>query len=160
MINARETAPAAATQDMFVDKPGASSTGGLAMAVPGELKGYWEAYQEYGRLPWHKLVEPTIELCQKGHRVTSYLASVLKRRESVILEEISLSEIFINPATNQTWQEGDVIKRPALAKTLETIAAEGGDALYSRNGSLFNDFIKDLKDFGSIITEDDMLNYK
>jgi len=159
-INARETAPAAATEDMYVDNPAASHTGGLSIAIPGELKGYWEAYQEYGRLPWHKLVEPTIDLCTKGHRVSSYLASILKRRESIILAEPSLREIFINPVTNQTWVEGDLIKRPALAKSLEIIAAEGGDALYSRNGSLFNDFMKDLKEYGSIITEDDILNYK
>lgn len=52
------------------------------------------------------------------------------------------------------------MKRPQMARTLEIIALEGADALYKRTGSLFKDFIRDLQDFGGIITEEDMLNYK
>lgn len=160
MLNARETAPAAAHQDMFVDDPAASSVGPLSIAVPSELKGYWEAYLEYGRLPWRKLVEPSIELCRNGHRVSWDLEDALKTRESFIFAEPTLKEIFVDPRTNQTWKEGDILKRPALARSLEIIAEEGGDALYSKNGSLFDNFMKDLRNIGSIITEEDMLNYK
>uniref|UniRef100_A0A182Y0C0 Gamma-glutamyltransferase n=1 Tax=Anopheles stephensi TaxID=30069 RepID=A0A182Y0C0_ANOST len=155
---AREVAPAAATEDMYVNQ--SSVSGGLAVAVPGELKGYWTLHQQYGRLEWKELVEPTIRLCREGHQVTGYLERILKGREERIRNEPTLREVFINPATQQTWREGDRLKRPTLADTLEVIATEGADALYSRNGTLLPKLMRDLKLFGSIITEDDFYNYE
>lgn len=42
------------------------------MAVPGELKGYWAAHQRFGRLPWADLIQPTIELCEKGYNISDH----------------------------------------------------------------------------------------
>lgn len=159
-LNARETAPAASTQDMYVARPEASQTGGLSVAIPGELKGYWALHQKYGKLPWQTLVQPTVDLCKEGHLVTPYLTRVFNRAEAAIRANPSLSEIFINQRTNQTYREGERIKRLQLAKTLEVIGAEGADALYSKNGSLLAKFVKDVQDFGGILTEDDMINYQ
>jgi len=78
-------------------------TGGLAIAVPGELKGYWEAHQKYGRIPWPELFEPTIKLCKIGSLVNDYLAEYLVEKEPMIKNESSLAEILINPDTNRTW---------------------------------------------------------
>lgn len=50
--------------------------GGMAVAVPGELKGYWYLHQKYGDLPWKDLVQPTIDLCRSGIYITEYLARV------------------------------------------------------------------------------------
>jgi gamma-glutamyltranspeptidase/glutathione hydrolase/leukotriene-C4 hydrolase len=60
--------------------------GGLSVAVPGELMGYWEAYQEYksGNVEWGELVQPTIDLCREGITVTPYLEKLLKDREEDI----------------------------------------------------------------------------
>ncbi|XP_061518977.1 glutathione hydrolase 1 proenzyme [Anopheles gambiae] len=157
-LDAREVAPAAATKDMYVNQ--SSVQGGLAVAVPGEVKGYWELHQRYGRLEWKELVEPTVRLCREGHLVTGYLERILKGREQRIRNIPTLRDVFINPATDQTWQEGDRLKRPTLADTLEVIAREGADALYSRNGTLLPMLMRDLKLFGSIITEDDFYNYE
>ncbi|XP_063705472.1 glutathione hydrolase 1 proenzyme-like [Culicoides brevitarsis] len=159
-LNAREMAPLAATEDMFVNDPSASSQGGLAVAVPGELKGYWEAHRKYGKLPWKQILEPTIKLCKEGHVVSKTLAEALKSREKRILAEPTMSEIFIDPKTGKTWVEGDLLKRPKLGKSLEIMAAEGADALYSKNGSLIKDFIKDIQSLKGIITEEDMLRYE
>lgn len=159
-LDAREIAPLAATEDMFVGRPEAAKTGGLSIAVPGELKGYFEAHKKYGKLPWKEIVNPIIELCERGHKVSSYLSKVLKNRKDKILEESSLREIFINPKTNNTWREGDVMKRPKLAKTLSKIAEEGADALYSKDGSLLHPFVRDIQNFGGIITEEDFLKYE
>ncbi|XP_053667022.1 scoloptoxin SSD14 [Anopheles marshallii] len=155
---AREVAPAAATEDMYVNQ--SSTQGGLAVAVPGEVKGYWALHQKYGRLEWKELIQPTIQLCRNGHLVTGYLERILKGREERIRNEPTLRDVFINPATQQTWLEGDRLKRPTLADTLEVIAAEGADALYSRNGTLLPKLMRDLKLLGSIITEDDFYNYE
>lgn len=159
-LDARETAPAAATQDMYVGKPEAAVVGGLAVAVPGELKGYWALHQKYGKLPWKTLVQPTIDLCRKGHIVTEYLDRIIGPRRDQIYNVPSLREILINPATNQTWRAGQRIKRLALADSLEIIANEGADALYSPNGTLLPRLMSDLREFGSILTEEDFYTYE
>lgn len=69
-------------------------SGGLSVAVPGELRGYWALHERYGSLPWKDLFQPAIELCKNGHLVTSYLARVLKNREDKIKAIPSLR--FVN----------------------------------------------------------------
>ncbi|XP_053694328.1 glutathione hydrolase 1 proenzyme-like [Sabethes cyaneus] len=159
-LDARETAPAAATKDMYLNKSHAAIEGGLAVAVPGELKGYWVVHQKYGRLDWKMLIQPTIDLCRRGHLVTDYLARILKVRQNQINSIPSLREVFINPNTSETWRTGDRIKRLALADSLEVIAKEGADAIYSRNGTLLPKLMQDLKEFGSILTEQDFYDYE
>lgn len=159
-LDAREVAPGAATEEMFVGNAEAAKVGGLAVAVPGELKGYFEAHRKYGKLPWKDIVNPIVELCEKGHEVSRYLEKVLRNREEAILKEPSLREVFINPQTNHTWKQGDILKRPKLAETLAKIAEEGADALYSKDGSLLQPFVQDVQNFGGIITEEDLLNYE
>lgn len=159
-LDARETAPAAATKNMYVNDQNKAVEGGLAVAVPGEIKGYWEVHQRYGKLDWKSLIQPTIDLCRNGHLVTGYLDRILKGREQRIKNIPSLSEVFINPETQQTWREGDRIKRLVLADSLDIIANEGADALYSKNGTLLPKLMSDLKQFGSIITPEDFYNYE
>ncbi|XP_023015721.2 glutathione hydrolase 1 proenzyme isoform X3 [Leptinotarsa decemlineata] len=159
-LNAREAAPAAATETMFVGQPAeASLRGGRSVAVPGELRGYWHLYQRFGGgLPWRDLVQPTIDLCRNGIYVTKVLASRFKMRKALLYKDPVLREIFFNPETNDTYLEGQYYKRLKLARTLETIAKEGGDAL--NNGSLTRDFITDIKNKGGIMTEEDMRSYR
>lgn len=156
-LMARETAPKAAHQDMFV---GADTVSGAkAIAVPGELKGYWELHQKYGRLPWSELVQPSIELCRNGHVVTGYLFRILTTRQELIKSIPSLAEIYVNPITGNVWEQGDIIRRPKLAETLEIISREGADTLYN-NGTIAQLLMHDLQELGSIITYADLLEYK
>lgn len=157
-LDARETAPEDATEDMYHGNATLSKYGAYSMAVPGELRGYWEAHKRFGRLPWKDLVMPTVDLCRRGSPVNGYLARLLRMKEDKIKESPTMSAILINPESGRTWQEGDVIKRLALAKTLEVIAEEGGDALY--NGTLVKPFVDDIRKLGGIITMEDMANYQ
>ena len=157
-IDAREIAPKLAVKDMYNNNLGAASRGGLAVAVPGELKGLWGLHQKYGKLPWKDLIQPNIELCRRGHKVSSYQARIYKSIETRLLDEPTLSEVFINPETQQVWEEGELIKRNKLADTLEIIAAEGADAIYN-NGSLTQILVNDIKRFGGIITTEDFMDY-
>lgn len=75
----------------------------MAVAVPGELMGYWEAYKKYGRLPWSELFKPAIKLCEIGSQVNDYLAAYLKEKEPMIKNETSLAKILINPDTGKVW---------------------------------------------------------
>ncbi|XP_034832125.1 glutathione hydrolase 1 proenzyme-like [Maniola hyperantus] len=156
VLNARERAPAAAHEDMF--KNASSTVGGLAIAVPGELRGYGAIYQEYGRLPWRELVQPAADLCRRGHRVSNYMGRVLKSYKDRILAEPSMRELYVNPETGDVWNEGDLIREPTLARTLDTIAEEGSEAIH--DGTLTAALVRDIQNFGGIITEDDLRNFK
>lgn len=159
-LDAREVAPKLATENMFVaDKNQSSLIGGLSIAVPGELKGMWELHQKYGKLPWKEIFKPVILLCRSGHEVTEYLANVLRMREKEIIDTPSLSEIFVDPETKEIWRAGDKIKRESLANTMEIIANEGADTIYSM-GAVGRLLLDDINGFGGILTEDDFAEYK
>lgn len=63
-IDFRETAPAASNATMFGDQKDSSKFGGLSVGVPGELRGLAEAHRRWGKLPWKRLVDPSVELAE------------------------------------------------------------------------------------------------
>jgi len=63
----------------------------LAVAVPGELAGSWAAHQEYGKLPWSRLVLPAADLAENGLAVNRALASALRQRANIIIAEPSMA---------------------------------------------------------------------
>ncbi|XP_031627923.1 scoloptoxin SSD14-like isoform X2 [Contarinia nasturtii] len=152
---ARDVAPLAATEDMFVNT---TVTGGKAVAVPGELKGYWELHQKYGKLDWSVLFDPVIELCRKGHQVSPYLSRILESKKHVILASPTLSEVYIDPKTNDVYRKGEFVKRSKLADTLEIIKKEGVDAIYN-NGSVGRTMVEDIQHNGGIVTIEDLKQY-
>lgn len=157
VLIARETAPAAATEDMFVGQE--NITGALSSGVPSALYGYWRLHQKYGKMPWERLFEPTIEMCRQGILVSRYLAGALAKNEEHIRNEISMSEVFINPATNNPYKEGEIMYRHILANTLEIVAIEGPGAIY-RGGRIGRMLTEDIKATGGIITEQDLKDYE
>lgn len=136
-----------------------SVEGILSVGVPGELKGYYEMHKRFGRLPWKTLIQPTIDLCRSGHIVTDYLERVMRLKRKNIFGSPSLSEVFVNHATNKLWKAGDRIRRPKLAETLEIIANEGADSMYTANGTVAKLLIKDIQELGGILTIEDLVNY-
>ncbi|XP_031638996.1 glutathione hydrolase 1 proenzyme-like [Contarinia nasturtii] len=157
-ILARERAPLASTENMFENMT--TVTGILSVATPGELKGYGELHKKFGRVPWKTLIQPTIELCRSGHIVTDYLARVLELYRQPIFKSSSLSEVFVNPATNDLWKAGDKIRRLKLAETLEVIAKEGPDTMYTRNGTIAKLLVKEIQELKGILTIEDFVNYE
>lgn len=78
-INSREVAPLAAHKDMYeTELP--SREGGLAVAVPGEVKGLYELHQKYGKLKWAEVVQPVIDLATNGFKFSNNLVTVLSSR--------------------------------------------------------------------------------
>ena len=68
--------------------------GGLATAVPGEVKGHYEAWNRFGRLPWRDLIEPTIALCENGFTVERALSNAIKSTEKGIRNNTNLAYVF------------------------------------------------------------------
>ncbi|KAI4456649.1 gamma glutamyl transpeptidase [Holotrichia oblita] len=128
----------------------------LAVGVPGELRGYWSAYQRFGKLPWKDLIQPSIDLCEQGYKITIAQHDSLVTDEENIKKDTHLKTWFVENE-DKFKPTGSLVKPSKLCETLKIIANEGGDALY--NGSLAKTFVKDIQDMGGIITEEDMKNY-
>lgn len=157
-INARETAPAAATTNMFVRDPNSSINGGLAAGVLGAFKGYSEIYKLYGGgVSWESLFEPTIKLCEEGIKISKHLEISLKDDVEIIKADPMLRETFFDEKTGHSKKTGEIYKLPKLAETLRIVAKEGVDAIY--NGSLTSKIVDDLKTVNGIITKEDLANY-
>lgn len=101
-INAREKAPMNAYETMFANR--SSLKGGLATAIPGEISGYWEAYKLGGRLPWSTLIQPAIDMCLNGYKVSPTLANWMSQYESQLMADPNLNRVFINPITNKAYK--------------------------------------------------------
>lgn len=152
-VNARETAPLKATADMF--KNASPSTGGLSIAVPGEVRGSYTAWKEFGKLPWKDLIAPTVNWLKNGFEVSFKLGYFIKRSENLVRREPEFSKIFVK-ADGSLVKEGDIVKMPKLAVTMQKVA-DDPDSYY--NGELAKSIAEDLKDAGSIITLEEMNNH-
>ena len=100
-IDFRETAPALSNRTMYVDNPLASRWGGLAVGVPGELRGLEEAHRRWGLLQWKTLVKPAADLA-KGWPVPTELARRLQ------VSSLHLCTYFVDPRANLTFCGADV----------------------------------------------------
>ncbi|KAH8807633.1 gamma-glutamyltranspeptidase-domain-containing protein [Xylogone sp. PMI_703] len=156
-IDFRETAPAAAFQDMYKNNSDLSLYGGLASGVPGELRGLEHVHKRYGRLPWADLLQPSIQLARYGFVVNEDLAdSIAETSPNNFLTDDPSWAIDFAPR-GRLLQLGDVITRKRYADTLETIAYQGADAFYT--GPIANATITALRKAGGIMTLEDLRNY-
>ncbi|XP_015838324.1 scoloptoxin SSD14 isoform X2 [Tribolium castaneum] len=154
-LNAREKAPLKATPDLYKDDQFISRKGALAIAVPGELRGYQAAHEKFGKLEWSKLVEPSIELCEKGYNMSKHQHESLK--EARIVNDTNLKEWFFD-SEGKFKKMGSTIVPKKLCETLRLIAKSGGHDLY--NGTLSKMLVEDLEEIGSIITKEDLESYQ
>ncbi|CAO3608955.1 unnamed protein product [Cunninghamella echinulata] len=155
-IDFRETAPKASFETMYVKDPLKAQRGGLAVGVPGEIRGFELAHDRHGVLPWKDLFGPAIKLARDGFVVNEYFHEKLLKAETWILESAEWSDIFA--PNGKIAQIGDIIKRPAYANTLETIANEGPDAFYS--GKIAESMVETVQANEGILTLEDLKNYR
>ncbi|KAL7758399.1 hypothetical protein ACKLNR_012926 [Fusarium oxysporum f. sp. zingiberi] len=160
-IDFRETAPAAATEDMFSQNVNASMYGGQASGVPGELRGLEYLHSSYGRLPWSAVVQPAIRLARSGFPVNQDLAKFMRTTYSDSEEE---SFLVSDPAwsidfapSGSLLKLGEKMTRKRYADLLEAVAQHGADAFYK--GPNADALIKALQQQGGIMTADDLRNY-
>ncbi|XP_070390044.1 scoloptoxin SSD14-like [Dermacentor albipictus] len=158
VLVARETAPANASKDMYGSNETASIWGGLAVAVPGELRGYHELHSRYGKLPWKDLFEDAINLARCGFPVGAHLAMALKagqQHNSSLANETR--QAFINKTTGKVLEKGDIFVQEDLADTLENVSQYGVDYFY--NGSFAEELVQKVNAWGGVMTVDDLRNY-
>lgn len=159
VLDFRERAPAAAHRAMYLKKglsKYASRTGGLAVAIPGEVKGCATAIQTYGKLSLKKVLAPAIRLARDGFPVGMHLASGLRYRRKRYIRFTELAKVFY--PGGKALQLGATLKRPKLAKTFAAIANKGPDAFYK--GWIAKDIVKAARKHGGVLTLKDMANYR
>ncbi|KAI2702137.1 transcriptional regulator family: Fungal Specific TF [Penicillium roqueforti] len=158
-IDFRETAPAAAFEDMYKGNEDASIYGGLASGVPGEVRGLEHLHKKYGSLPWSTVVQPAIHTARHGFPVTEdlvkYMASAVGTGEDFLTKNPTWAIDFAPNGTRLGL--GDTITRRRYADTLETIARRGADALYS--GPIAETMINALQSENGTMTLEDLKNY-
>ncbi|XP_014517986.1 glutathione hydrolase 3 isoform X2 [Vigna radiata var. radiata] len=152
----RETAPAAASKNMYEKNLKDKSLGVLSMGVPGELAGLHAAWLKHGRFPWKTLFQPAIELAKKGFEVSPTLGGFIAKDTKKILDDPGLRKLYAPEGT--LLKEGDMCKNEELGRTLEVVAEQGPQAFY--NGTIAEKLVKDVKEAGGILTMEDLRNYK
>jgi gamma-glutamyltranspeptidase / glutathione hydrolase len=158
-LDYREVAPLAATRNMFLDERGEATdksvVGPLASGVPGAVAGLVAAHGRYGALPLADVIRPAIRLAGDGFAVDSALARSLTNA-SPLISEFGGAGTFL-PAGSAP-SPGTLLRQPALARTLERIAANGADGFY--HGETARAIADELGRLGGIITTDDLARYK
>lgn len=130
----RETAPAAATPDMFMsngrpDSFGNVGVGGLAVGVPGAMRMLELAHRDHGRLPWAKVFEPAIEIAERGFQVSPRLFQLLNGFKRFARGD-DFRRYFYED-NGEPHPVGYVLKNPEYAAALREMAAKGAEPLYS-----------------------------
>lgn len=134
-IDGRETAPKAATPEwFFVDgKPmsyGDAVPGGRSVGVPGNLRLAALVHNKHGKLSWRTLFQPAIRLAREGYQITPRMRASLTNAIRTGALDPDPRALFYG-ADGQPLPEGTLVRNPALAATLETIAARGADSFYT-----------------------------
>ncbi len=143
----RETAPAGATERLFLKADGTpmaftdAQIGGRSVGTPGVLRALEMAHKKSGHLPWAKLFEPAIRLSEQGFAISPRLHSLIAA-DRFIAQSPDMAAYFLN-ADGSPKATGTLLKNPALAAVFKRIAKEGPDALYQ--GSIADEIARKVQ---------------
>jgi gamma-glutamyltranspeptidase/glutathione hydrolase len=157
--------PFAATPDMFDPIPGdldfnttdgANMAGYRSVATPGALAGWAEAVRRFGRLPLAQTIEPAIRFAQAGFAASGYLVQSIQNAATDLARFPASAEVFL--PGGKVPEIGQRIVRTAYARTLQQIADEGPETMYT--GALARAIADDMRANGGLITLDDLAAYR
>lgn len=160
-LDFRETAPAAATRDMYLDdqgelRPGASLVGPLAAGVPGSPDGLFELHRRWGRLPWPDVVAPAVRLARDGFVVTERLSRAIARARPLLATFPETAAVWL--PGGQVPRAGEVMRLPQLASSLQAYAEHGPAAL--TEGAIAEAIVAASRDHGGVLTLEDLAGYQ
>ncbi|MBW4663426.1 MAG: gamma-glutamyltransferase [Chroococcus sp. CMT-3BRIN-NPC107] len=159
-LDFRERAPLKATKNMYLDAQGKvrsniSIDGYLSVGVPGTVAGLYQVHRQHGKLPWAKLVAPSIKYAQEGFVVTERFVSAVESRKKPILNNLAARQAFTR--NGAMYAAGDKLIQRDLAKTLQQIATNP-QSFYT--GNIARAIASDMTRNGGLITLEDLKTYK
>jgi len=160
-LDYRETAPTLADKDMYLNSDGdaiaeLSQYNRLASGVPGSVAGMFEAHQKYGSLPMETLIQPAIDLAQKGFQLLPIEAKKLNENKADFIKYNEANNYLVNK--EKEWKEGDLMKLPDLGNTLLRIQQKGKKGFYE--GETANLIVAEMKRDNGIISLADLKQYQ
>ncbi|MBZ6077264.1 gamma-glutamyltransferase [Microvirga puerhi] len=164
-LDGRETAPAAAKPERFLGPDGKpmkfydAVVGGRSVGVPGTVRLLETAHTRWGKLPWKQVMEPAIRLAEDGFAISPRLNGLLS--QETYLQNNAVARAYFYEADGKPKAVGTILKNPALAKTLRTIADKGADAFYT--GEIAEDIVATVTSHPTNpgdMTLDDLKAYK
>jgi gamma-glutamyltranspeptidase/glutathione hydrolase len=160
LIDYREKAPLQATRDMYLDPSGSiveglSTETHIASGVPGTVDGMINIHSKYGVLPFRDVIQPAIDLARNGFPVTEGQAADFNADRGNFISRNRSLPAFV---TDTPWKEGDTLRQPGLAQTLERIRDHGRDGFYS--GITARLIVKEMQRGNGIITARDLTEYR
>lgn len=158
-LDFRETAPAAATRNMYLDAagnvvPNLSTRGHRAAGVPGTVAGMWALHRKLGKLPWKEVVEPAVQLAAQGLKLTAKEAAGLNGQQA-IFAQFNATNAYLKASP---WQTGETIRYPELGRTLGRIRDQGAAGFYA--GETADLLVAEMKRGGGLITKTDLAAYQ
>lgn len=161
MVDGRERAPLAATEDMYLDASGeplprASLDGALAAGIPGEPAALVYIAKHYGRLPLARSLAPAIRLAREGFPVNEEYVAKAKFRLEVLRRHPRAAAIYLDHG--DVPEPGWVLRQPQLAETLEALAKHGRAGFY--RGPVAKEMVRAVRAAGGIWTLEDLHSYQ
>ncbi len=158
----RETAPAGASRDMYLDADGnvikgKSLTTHLASGVPGSVAGLLDIHEKYGELSRKDVMKPAIQLAKKGFLLSFDLARQFREKADLFAPHPASVAKF-KRADGSAYEPGDKWKQPDLARTLKAISKLGRDGFYA--GQTAELVVAEMQRGGGLITAEDLAAYK
>lgn len=158
-LDYREKAPGKAHRDMYLDDKGnaltdKSQNGHLAAGVPGTVAGLF-ASMKYAKLPFSKLIQPAIDLAEKGYVITAAEARGLNGNRDEFIKYNTVSPAFVKATP---WKAGDTLVQKDLANTLKRIRDKGQKGFYE--GKTAGLIVAEMKRGGGIISLEDLKQYQ
>jgi gamma-glutamyltranspeptidase/glutathione hydrolase len=160
----RETAPAAATPNRFLDDSGkilpreTRVFSGLSVGVPGNIALAAKTHAEHGTLPWAKLFEPAIALARDGFVMNRRLYESLKGNKGRADLDMEAKRVFFGP-DGEPLPLGTTVRNPDLAEALTDLATEGPQAMYDRNAGSLARWVAERTPQDGRMTEADVRGY-
>lgn len=161
MLDGRETAPAAATRDMYLDAngepvPNASLEGPLAAGIPGVPAALDYLASHYGKLPLRQSLAPAIRLAREGFPVDEPMLRHLRFREALLRRYPETGRILL--PGGKLPETGQIIRQPELAATLELLADKGRAGFY--DGKFAAQMVAAVRQAGGVWSVEDLKRYQ
>ncbi|PMY46428.1 MULTISPECIES: gamma-glutamyltransferase [Pseudomonas] len=156
-LDYRETAPKAATRDMYLNEKGEvienlSLVGARAAGVPGTVMGLWEAHKKFGKLPWSELITPAVGYAKNGFKVADKQYQYREDALKLFKDSTNFGDYF------GSMKAGETFRQPELAATLERIADQGVKDFYE--GKTADLLVAQMQADKGLITKQDLQDYK